>query len=451
MNFFRRNIDKEKNNTILDRLNNSIVNAINERRFLKETNDINSDLINTLNILLNKYYDNASVLKVNNINKNIIQVDSIDTMLRTAYNQSEIIQCMVSNSEELASTSDTLSDTIQKISEHSNNSKDKAQELVSSIHNNNKFIINSFSNVNIIYEDIQSLVNKVSEIKNIVDIIQKIADQTSLLSLNASIEAARAGEAGKGFNIVAHEIKKLAEYTKSSLTTIHNNIHDLAEKTQLTLKCTNDVICDLKLAKDKVENIPNDIDIIVNNIKEIDCELEQITATSQEQTATTNILAEELTKISKSEMELEKMCKDVGSKIYDISNYIDNIRKDLINNSNLTLKEMIEIYETDHLLWIWKVYNMILGLDTVDKNIAKNYKECRLGKWYYTEKNIDITKNEYYKSIEPIHIELHTEAQKAVECYNSGDISKCYVHLNNMKEKSSIIIDILENLKNSID
>ena len=451
MKLFKRNTYEEKNNDMLDGLNDSIINAINERKFLKETNDINSNLINTLNILLNSYYDNDSVLKVNNINKNIIQVDSIDTMLRTAYNQSEIIQSMVSNSEELAATSDTLSYTIQKISEHSNNSKDKAQELVNSIHNNSRFIINSFSNINIIYEDIQSLTNKVNEIKNIIDIIQEIADQTSLLSLNASIEAARAGEGGKGFNIVAREIKKLAEYTKSSLTTIYNNINDLVEKTQLTLKCTDDVIYELKLGKDKVESIPNDIDTIVNNIKEIDYALEQITATSQEQSATTNILAEELTKISKSEMELEKMCKDVGDKIYGISNYIDNIRTDLINSSNLTLKEMIEIYETDHLLWIWKVYNMILGLDTIDEEVAKNYKECRLGKWYYNEKNIAITNSQYYKSIEAIHIELHTEAQKAVAYYNSGDVSKCYVHLDNMKEKSSIIIDILENLKNSIN
>ena len=86
MKLFKRNTYEEKNNDMLDGLNDSIINAINERKFLKETNDINSNLINTLNILLNSYYDNDSVLKVNNINKNIIQVDSIDTMLRTGNN-----------------------------------------------------------------------------------------------------------------------------------------------------------------------------------------------------------------------------------------------------------------------------------------------------------------------------------------------------------------------------
>ncbi|MFR2529827.1 MAG: CZB domain-containing protein [Clostridium paraputrificum] len=51
----------------------------------------------------------------------------------------------------------------------------------------------------------------------------------------------------------------------------------------------------------------------------------------------------------------------------------------------------------------------------LDKEVAPNYKECRLGKWYYNEKNIAIIHTQYYKSIESIYIGLHTEAQKAVD------------------------------------
>lgn len=60
------------------------------------------------------------------------------------------------------------------------------------------------------------LQNQYSKIENLAGIISNIANQTNLLSLNASIEAARAGEQGRGFTIVANEIKKLSEDTKNN-------------------------------------------------------------------------------------------------------------------------------------------------------------------------------------------------------------------------------------------
>jgi len=73
------------------------------------------------------------------------------------------------------------------------------------------------------------------EITGIIGMVKEIADQTNLLALNASIEAARAGEHGQGFNVVASEIRKLADQTKKAVNDISGLVHNsLAQVVKVT-------------------------------------------------------------------------------------------------------------------------------------------------------------------------------------------------------------------------
>ncbi|WP_391205201.1 methyl-accepting chemotaxis protein [Psychrobacillus sp. L4] len=79
-----------------------------------------------------------------------------------------------------------------------------------------------------------------NEISSIISLVKQIAEQTNLLTINASIEAARAGVHGNGFAVVAQEVRKLAEQSKSSVLEITNLVQTSTELTDQAVPTISD-------------------------------------------------------------------------------------------------------------------------------------------------------------------------------------------------------------------
>lgn len=106
-------------------------------------------------------------------------------------------------------------------------------------------------------------------ISNILNTIQKIADQTDLLALNASIEAARAGEAGKGFAVVAEEVRVLASRTRSSTTEIDEFLDQFSSSSDQIVSQMSQVLKNSELNRNSTLDVINQIQLVEKVVGQI--------------------------------------------------------------------------------------------------------------------------------------------------------------------------------------
>ena len=166
-----------------------------------------------------------------NIQEVSAQVDKGSDEIATAANE------LAASTEEQASSVEELTATISTVSSMAVESAKQADEAYQGVLVSVRDAEEKRKQVQELQEEMQRIRDISAEIANIITAIEEIADQTSLLSLNASIEAARAGEAGRGFAVVADQIGKLA--TDSAQAAVSTK--ELIEKTVAEIENGNEI------------------------------------------------------------------------------------------------------------------------------------------------------------------------------------------------------------------
>ncbi len=141
--------------------------------------------------------------------------NSSETIVNASYMVNEASQSLSNSSNEQASTveevSSTMEEMVSAIKENSLNAE-----------NTNKISLEAQNVMGKVFEESNRLAQSVNDISGKISIINQIAMQTNILSLNARVEAAKAGVEGRGFSVVAEEIRNLADVSKNAADEIIN-------------------------------------------------------------------------------------------------------------------------------------------------------------------------------------------------------------------------------------
>jgi methyl-accepting chemotaxis protein len=150
----------------------------------------------------------------------------------------------------------------------------------------------SIAEMNSIHKTVEEITDRVKmlgshseRISQIVDVIQDIASQTHLLSLNAAIEAARAGESGRGFSVVATEIRVLSEKSKASAKEITGIIEDIHKDIGSSVVSIESGMAKVLQGISNVKTIGRNFDSIHRNVQSVASQIQEVSAAVEEITA----------------------------------------------------------------------------------------------------------------------------------------------------------------------
>jgi methyl-accepting chemotaxis protein len=310
--------------------------------------------------------------------------------------------------EETAAALEEITSTISNNTENTMQMSKYAQEVTTASKEGQILATRTVESM----EDIDKQINLINDAISVID---KIAFQTNILSLNAAVEAATAGEAGKGFAVVAGEVRNLANRSTETANEIKALMENATQKADKGKETAHNMINGYKKLNDNITATISLIDQVSNaskeqreGIKQINNAITELDQTTQQNATTAsqiNELSQNIKVIS------EKLISTVAHSHYDSKAKEQICDLDMMFHLNKLKLDHINFKNTNFAKLRTKKYWEVTP-DT----------QCTLGQWLEEQEktNQQFTTNQNWKKLKNAHHKVHHQVQQLINTNTKG-------------------------------
>lgn len=229
---------------------------------------------------------------------------------------------------------------VENLTNTANLMRESSEEAAATLKELDNINQQAIASIDVIYE--QTNITNISalKIKEATTLISSIAEETNLLSLNASIEAARAGEAGRGFAVVASQIQKLADQSNESANQIDQIIHALIEDSEKAVKTMDEVKTIMNLQSENVHKTGQVFEQVRDGISSSISGVGEIAAKTTQLDKARGDVVDVVQNLTAIAQQNAASTEETSASVMEVS----NVMQEIMENAN-RLKEIASILE----------------------------------------------------------------------------------------------------------